>query len=246
MNAGKFHGPNTQTLHVTVGPTYVSVAVLKLTATSRADVQLNPGNVNFGTVSVGSKPTQAITVEYTGKQKDWKIVGVVPPTGPLDVSVKEAPRGFLSTPMALINGTAKYLVSVTLRADAPPGSLTEVIQLKTNDPAAPLVSINVSGVVEAPLSLSADTVRFDRVKVGESVTQKLIVRAATGPFRIQPIMDNGDGLSVETFPAPAPVQIITVRFTPKKPGHVKKEMKLHTDLGGGATTTIRVEGEGIE
>jgi hypothetical protein len=246
MNAGKFAGPNTQTLHVTVGPTFVSVAVLKLSANSRADVQLSPGGVNFGTVSVGAKPTQVVTVEYTGKQKDWKITGVVPPAGPFDVTVKETPRGLLSAPAALLGGSTKFAVTVALRADAVPGPLAEVIHLKTNDPAASVVAVNVSGVVEAALTLTADAVRFDRVKVGEAATQRLMVRAAAGPFKIQPVADDGDGVTVETFPAPAPVQVVTVRFAPAKPGAVRKEIRLKTDLGGGATTTITVEGEGVE
>ena len=248
MNTGKTPGtgPVTQTLNVTIGPTYVSEAIIRLTATSRADVQLSPGAVNFGTVSIGAKPTQVVTVEYTGKQKDWKITGVVPTAGPFDVTVKEAPRGLLSAPMALLGGTTKYTVTVALKADAPPGPLAEVVNLKTNDPAASVVAVNVTGYVEAPLTLSTDAVRFDRVKVGEVVTQKLMVRAAAGPFKIQPVADDGDGVTVETFPAPAPVQIVTVKFAPTKAGAVRRELKLKTDLGGGATTTITVEGEGVE
>lgn len=248
MNTAKFPaaGPNTQTVFVTFGPNFVSTAVLRLTANSRADVQLSPGQVNFGTVAVGAKPTQVVTLEYTGKQRDWKIAEVVPSAGPLDVTVKEAPRGLLSAPAALFGSASKFQVSVALRADAPAGPLHEIVTLKTNDPAAPLVQITVAGTVEAPLTLSTSTVKFEGVKVGESVGQKIIVRATAGPFKILPVADDGDGVTVESFPAPAPVQIVTVKFQPTKAGPVRKDVRLKTDLGGGAVAVIAVEADGVE
>jgi hypothetical protein len=247
MNTAQFNGAKTQTIQVTFGPNYVSTAVIRLSAVSRSDVQLNPGQVNFGTIPVGAKPTQVVTLEYTGKQKDWKVTGAVTPAGPIDVDVKEAPRGLLSAPATLFgSGSTKFLITVALKADAEPGPLHEVISLKTTDPAAPLVQVNVTGMVEAPLTLSTNVVRFEKVKVGETVSHKLMVRAASGPFKIKPVADEGDGVTVETFPAPAPVQIVTIKFTPEKAGPLKKELRLKTDLGGGATTVVTVEGEAVE
>jgi hypothetical protein len=80
MNTGKFTGPNAQAIYVTFGPNFVSTAVLKISANSRTDVSLNPGRVNFGTVSVGAQPTQTVTLEYDGRQRDWKLTGVLAPT----------------------------------------------------------------------------------------------------------------------------------------------------------------------
>lgn len=233
MNTAKFSGPNAQTVYVKVGPTYESTAVLRLSAVSRPDVQLTPGQVNFGTVTQGSKPAQTVVLEYSGRQRDWKITGVIPPAGPLEVEVKEASRGWV--------GGAKFAVAVTLKPTAAAGPLSEVVALKTNDPAAPVVNVNVVGVVQAPLTLSTAAVVFDKVKVGTTATHKIVVRAAAGPFRVEAVPDDGDGVSVETFPAAAPVQILTVKFAPTKPGGFRKDIRLKTDLGGGATTTLVVE-----
>jgi hypothetical protein len=237
MNTAKFSGSNTQTIYVKLGPTYQSTAVLRMTAVSRADVQLLPGQVNFGTVAVGAKPTQTVALEYNGRQRDWKVTGVVPPSGPIEVEVKETSRGWV--------GGAKYAVNVSLKPEAIAGPLSEVIALKTNDPAAPVVHVNVVGVIQAPLTLSTSSVRFEKVKVGSTAMHKVVIRAASGPFKIDSVSDEGDGISVETFPAASPVQIVTVKFAPTKAGGFRKELRLKTDLGGGAIATLVVEADAV-
>jgi hypothetical protein len=238
MDTSKFKGPNAQTMKVTFGPQYVSTAILRFEANSRTDVQLSPGRVHFGTVALGAKvPPQTVTVDYHGRQKDWKITGFVPPTGPIDVDVKQVTGGFAIR--------AKYQVTVSLRPDAPAGPVAEVVSLKTNDPTSPVVQVNVTGLVQAPLTLTADTVRFGKVAVGRTATFRVIVRATGGAaFVVQPVADAGDGISVETLPAASPTQILTVKFQPTRPGVVRKDVRLETSLGGGAAVTIRVEGEG--
>jgi hypothetical protein len=236
MNTDKFTGANAQTFFVTFGPQYVSTAVLQVKATSRADVTVTPGLVNFGVVGQGSKPSQAVTIKYAGRQRDWKVTGVVPPTGPLDVQVTEGNRGIIGF------GGPEYRVTVSLKADAPAGAVSEVVSLKTNDPTAPVIQVGVSGVVQAPVSVAPGKVRFDDVKLGgPGAVQKVVVRAAK-PFTIRPVADDGDGLTVETFPGAAPVQVVTVRYQPKAAGLLRKTVTFQTDLG---SATFAVEAVGV-
>ena len=93
MNAGKFVGHNAQTFYVTFGPKFVSTAVIRVQATSRTDVTLTPGAVAFGTVPLGSKTSQAVSVKYSGRTRDWKLTEVVPPQGPFEVKFAEVSRG---------------------------------------------------------------------------------------------------------------------------------------------------------
>lgn len=237
MNTAKFSGSNSQTVYVTFGPNYISTAIIRMSANSRTDVQLNPGQINFGTVTAGSKPVQTVTLEYHGRQRDWKVTEILKPEGPFEVSLKEVGRGFL---------TNKYQISVGLNADAPAGPISETLSLKTNDPTAPVVNVNVSGRVQSSVVLSQQSVSFDRVKVGSESVQKIVVRATSGPFRIQPIAQDDVGISVETFPAPAPVQIITVKFAPKKAGSFRKQIALSSDPPGAASATILVEAEAVD
>ena len=228
MNTDKFTGANAQTFFITFGPQYVSTAVLQLRAVSRADVTVTPGLVNFGVVAQGSKPAQTVSVKYAGKQRDWKVLGVVPPDGPLDVQ--------------LVALGGEYRLTVALKADAPPGAVSEVVSLRTNDPSAPLLQVTVAGVVQAPVSLSPAAVRLDDVKLGgPGAVQKVVVRA-TRPFKIQPVPDDGDGLTVETFPGSAPVQVVTVKYQPKAAGLLKKSLTFQTDLG---PATLAVEAVGV-
>lgn len=241
MDTAKFKGDNATTIYVTFRGVldqteFQNTAVLRIQANSRTDVQLSPGRVHFGTVAQGAKPVpHTVTVEYSGL-RDWKITGVVPPAGPIDVEVKPVGSGFLGS---------KYQVTVALKPDAPAGPVAEVIGLRTNDPTAPVVQVNVTGTVQAPVTLSTDAARFGKVTVGRSATLRVIVRGTNGtPFVVQPVAEDADGVSVETFPAANPTQIVTVKFQPTRPGVVRKDVKLQTSLGGGVSATIRVEGEG--
>jgi hypothetical protein len=122
--------------------------------------------------------------------------------------------------------------------------VSEPVTLRTNDPSAPLLHLNVAAAVQAPVSVSPNRVRFEKVKVGEQQAVKVMVRA-TRPFRVRPVADEGDGLSAEAFPGPLPVQIVTVTFAPKAAGPVRKEIRFTTDLPGGATAVLAVEADAV-
>ncbi len=239
MNTGKFVGQNTQTLYVTFGPKYVSEAVIRLQATSRTDVTLNPGAVAFGTVPQGTRAMQSVTVKYSGRSRDWKLTEVVPVQAPLDVTVTEVSRG------GPFRGGVEYQVHFVLRANAPPGPIAEQVVIKTTDPTQPTVQIAVTGTVAAPLEVAPNKVRFDGVRVGESASQRVIVRAAR-PFRIVGIDGTGDGLTVDqpATTAAVPVQFLTIKFEPKTVGVVSRAVRIRTDLDGG-TVTLPVEAEGL-
>lgn len=238
MNAGKFVGQNAQTFYVTVGPKFVSTAVIRVSATSRTDVGVSPGAVSFGTVPQGTRLSQSVQVKYSGRTRDWKITEVVAGAYPFEVKLSEVSRG------GPLRGGAEYQVDVTLNGKSDPGPISEQITLKTNDPTNPLIHVGVTGTVVAPLELAPGKVRFE-AKVGESVTQRVLVRAAK-PFKVVGVDGTGDGITVELPAAQAalPVQVIVVRFTPKVPGAVARQLRIRTDAGE-AAALLPVEAEGI-
>lgn len=238
MNAGKFVGANSQTFYVTFGPKAVSTAVIRVSAVSKTDVSVNPGAVAFGTVSPGAKATQAVKVEYKGRMRDWRITEAVTPHGPFDVQVTETSRG------GPLRGGAEYAVTVGLKANAPPGPLADTLTLKTNDPANPVVTLAVTGAVSVPLEVAPARVRFDPVTVGQSASQRVLVRAAR-PFRVLGVNGAVGDITVE-LPAtttPLPLHAITVKFDPTRLGAVSQQLQIRTDLDGGATVTVPVEAE---
>ena len=241
MNTAKFVGQNSQTFYVTFGPKFVSTAAIRVSATSRTDVSLSPGAVNFGTVPQGTRVNQAVQIKYSGRSRDWKITEVVQGTYPFDVKLAEVSRG------GPIRGGAEYQVDVTLHATALPGAISEQITLKTNDSAHPLIHIGVTGTIVAPLELSPNKVRLEAKVGGEPATQRVLVRAAK-PFKVLSVEGAEGDVSVElpATAAPLPLQVITVKFAPKQAGSATQNLRIRTDLAGDVTATLPVDVEGTK
>jgi hypothetical protein len=231
MDTSKFKGANAQTFNVTFGPSFVSTATIQVKAVSRADVQLNPGTVSFGTVSQGSSPTQSVNIKYTGRQKDWKITGAAESNGPFEVVIEEG-RWFNS----------EFKASIKLKSDAAPGQLSGTVQLKTNDTTSPIITIPVSANIQAPITISPAKASFGKIELGQSTTIRIMVRSAK-PFKIESFHDDKIGISADVaLAAAAPVQVVNVKFTPKQLGSIKAELKLKTDVAG-TLLTIPIEAE---
>ena len=233
LDSSKFTGTGSETVQVSFGPTNVSTATLRVSAVSRADVMLAPGSFNFGVVTPGSTPTKSVTLEYAGKQKDWAVTGVVDPTGPFEVTLGQSKAG-------------KTKVSVTLKSktDGVTGSFNDFLQLLTNDPATPVVNVAINGTLLSPLEVRPGKVNFAAVRLGESRSFHVLVSGnGVGAFKVEPLADAGDGLSVQTLPGEGPNQTIVVKFTPTKAGAFAKDVKLTTNLKSLATVNLSVVAE---
>ncbi len=233
MDAHKFTGFKTVNIRVTVGPDFVSTAELKVTATSRADIVFNPGQVAFGTVARGLTPSAIVAVEYAGKLP-WQVSDVTAP--------KEAPFSAEVKEMYRRPGQVGYQVKVTLKPDAAPGPFKEFVYLKTNDPNAALVPVLVDGSVLSPLTVAPSELRLGEVKTGEALTRRVVVRG-NKPFRVTgiegpPVVT----LGAEPGAAPNTYQTVTLQVSPSQAGAFKHEVKIKTDL---QDTPIIVIIEGI-
>jgi hypothetical protein len=185
MDGRRYSGNKTVTVTVTVGPTYISTAMLKVTANGRADVVFNPGEANFGIVAQGSTPSRTVDVEYAGPLK-WTITEVNTGGGPFTAEAKELYRR---------PGQVGYRVTITLKPDAPAGIIKNEVLIKTNDPASPTVPLQVEGIVQASLQIFPSALNLGSVKPGMPVVRKVIVRGS-GPFRILKVDGLGDGIEV--------------------------------------------------
>jgi len=76
-----------------------------------SDVVLNPGMVDFGLVSRGQVPSQAIAIDRIGKP-DWRIVKITSASKALNATLQETRRQ---------DGAVGYQLSVSLKPDAPAG-----------------------------------------------------------------------------------------------------------------------------
>ena len=232
MDTAKFSGPNTQTLYVTVGPTFISTAILRISANSQTDVTLSaPGELQFGTVAAGASPAKSLTVEYRGRQADWAVSEPATPSPHADIRV---------TP----SGKGKFTITATLRPEVAAGSITEIISLRTGDPKAPVLPVTLRAVVQAPAQASPDRVSLGSVRVGETAFQKVIIRSnGGGAFKAEPVFEPETGLSVETLGTQTPVQSVTIRLTPTAAtvGNFRKVIGVRTTINGGTTVPVTVE-----
>jgi len=233
LDTSKSSGPVSETVHVSVGPTFVSTAKLRVIANARADITLTPGSVNFGNVAQGTKATQTVTLEYAGKQKDWKLTGAVG-SSLYDTTTADLGRG-------------KFKITVTLKPEVPAGPLNETLALNTNDAGVSQIRIGLRAAIQGPIEVSTPRIVFPKLRVGETSSYRVIVRGnGVGAFTIDPLADHGDGLSVQTIGTASPVHTIVVSMSPTKAGAFRTELKLKTSLKSNATVQITIEGEAEE
>lgn len=235
MDASKFVGSKTVKIFVTVGPKFISTATLTVSAIARGDVAFSPSEIDFGGVQRGQTPTKAIEIEYTGGLADWRVNEIVKSgTAPFELKVEELPR--------LVNGAPRkgYRILATMKADAAAGTIRQEIVLKTNDPAAPVLTFQIVGNVQAGLAVSPGSINVRELKVGETQTKKVFVRGAR-PFRILAVDGQGDGIKVDVPNRLDSTQVLTIHIAPTKAGAFRKQLLIRTDLDGDSMPLV-IEG----
>jgi hypothetical protein len=232
MDTTRFSGEKTVAIHLTVGPEWVDTATLTVHFNARADVVLNPGEIDFGVIHHGQSPTKFIDVEYAGSLP-WAVSTVS----------KEHDAPFELKAETLPNRASKgYRIFATIKADARAGSFKQVVTLITNDPANPTFTFNVLGNIQATLNVAPSAIDLAGVKVGESQTRKVVV-SGSRPFHILGIDGQGDGVAAVPEPREGSTQIVDVTFSPAKAGELKKQLVIRTDLDN-ETVTVTVQGNG--
>src|ERR1700677_1670174 len=188
MDARRFNGPKTIQIFVTVGPQYISTATLTVSATTRQNVELNPGEINFGVVHRGETPTQIIDVQHSGGA-NWRLEEIIKNSNaPFDLRVEDL-KGRLGA------GKPGYRIFATLKADAAAGEFKQEVLLKTNDAATQMLSFYISGNIQAPLVATPANLALNSVKVGAPADEKRVSIRGSQPFRIARIDGQGQGLS---------------------------------------------------
>ncbi len=235
MDGRQFNGHKQVRVYVTVGPEYVSTATLTVTANARQDVVFTPGELDFGSVARGQSPSKFIDVEYVGGV-EWQVTEIVKSAAsPFDLKVETLPQ--------LVNQPPRrgYRIHATVKADAPAGQFKQEVVLKTNDPSSPVLTFNVSGSVQATLTVSPSPVAVTGLRVGESQTKKLLVRGHRD-FKITAVDGQGDGITVEIPNRQEKTHVLTVLVAPTRAGELRRQLIIRTDLDN-ESATVQVEGE---
>jgi hypothetical protein len=236
MDARQFTGAKTIRIYLTVGPKFVSTATLVVSANARGDVAFTPRELDFGNFQRGATMTKPVDVEYGGGQADWRVTEIVKSaSAPFELKVEELPRLVGSSPRR------GYRIHATMRADAPPGTFKQEVILKTNDPSSPVLTFNVVGNVQAGgLAVSPSPINVSGIKVGETQTKKVFVRASR-PFRVTAIDGQGDGVTVDVPNRQDTTLVLTITVQATKAGDLRRQLGIRTDLDG-EVTPLLIEG----
>jgi hypothetical protein len=217
FNTASFSGSHGATLTVTIDQPYWTEVQLNVTGYIRSDVMVQPGSVQFGSVSQGSAAEKQVVVTSPGR-----IVGVRSDNPLLTATVTPVGRG-----------QNAYQLTVRLADSAPAGYVREHVSLVTSDRQAP-IPVLVEGRVTAALSVSPNWLLLGTVDPGQIVTKQIVVQGKQ-PFTIKQITPAGEGLAFDLSAAKEPktVHVIPVTFTAgNKPGKLLRTLQIETDLGG--------------
>jgi hypothetical protein len=223
VDTRSFLGRKDATLTVVLDRPFPAEVQLNLYCYIRGDVVLQPGAVQFGTVPQGAAAQRKLSVSYAGRG-DWQIVRVESVSPYLAGQVVETLRG---------GNRVAYDLIVTLRDDAPPGTIQEHLMLVTNDSGmSARVPVPVEGVVAPAVSVRPALLMMGVVETGGSVTRQLVIQGQT-PFRITAVQCDDPRITVPLPEKADKLHIIPVTFRASDtPGNVSAKLRIVTDLAG--------------
>jgi hypothetical protein len=233
-NTRTFTGSRSMTITVTFDQPRLESVALRVSGYSRQDVVFNPSQVSFGVVSRGKSTERTLKVEYAGPD-DFKITEVIPPEG-FEASIDELYRE---------PRKAGYNLKVKLPESASPGNLFASVQLKTNDPKTPILTVPVTGVVEANLSAAPDHLEFGQVKMGEKLVKKIVIKAKE-PFTLAKVVGDIDGVSVKSTEGERTAHIIEISYSPTHLGEIQQKILLQTSLSGEEPLAVNLSASVVE
>lgn len=195
---------------------------LRVDGNIRGDVVFQPGAVKFESIDQGTPSEQKVTVTYAGRS-NWKLVDVRGASDALEVELTQTQR---------YTGRVAYDLLVRLKDSAAAGYFNEQLVLVTNDELNPRIPIYVSGRVVPQISVSPESLLFNSVTEGQTVTKKCLVRGKT-PFKIVAIKcDDEACIQCSTDDQASDRHIVEVRFHANtEAGDVKIPIYITTDLG---------------
>jgi hypothetical protein len=240
MDTRNFVGKKATTLHVALVSAGGREAEVKLSVSSTilSDIVLNPGTIDFGSVSRGQTPTQTLTVERVG-MPGWKVERIVSACKAIDATLTETARD---------GQGVVYLLKVNLLPGMPSGAVRDEIRLLTNDPETPAFPVLVTATIRGDLTASPSVLALGHVPSAGSVQGRFLIRS-TRPFAVRAIEGDGDGFkaSVDDLTS-KPVHIVTVTYRRddgSTRGDLRRAFRVHSDLAGEApldlTATVHVE-----
>ncbi len=222
FNTGTFTGQKAATLTVSIDQPFFTEIQLNVKGYIRSDIVLTPSEAAFGNIPEGEPRTMEFALNYAGRS-DWEITRVVSPFEFLTTSLEERSRE---------NGRVSYTLRVDLLENAPAGMLQNQLILHTNDRRLTSLPIGLSATIEPPLQVSPQGLALGKVKPGEPVEQRLVLRGKEA-FRILEISSEDAEIRFDNDEKSKRAHLINIILAPQargREGDVKGHVLLKTDM----------------
>ena len=226
MDTRNFLGVKATILYVTLVTASGREAEVRLGVTSNilADIVLNPGALDFGSVMKGQTPSQTLTIDRIGAP-GWRFERMVSASRVLTAQLAETRRD--------TKGSVGYTLTVGIKPDAPAGPLRDEIRLLSNDREATSIPIMVTGYVRGNLTAAPSILTMGEVASTAGKQGRFIVRGSQ-PFTITSIEGAGDGFSIAPAEGTRKNQhVVTLTYKPEEGstrGDLRRVFRVHTDL----------------
>jgi hypothetical protein len=178
FNTRSFIGTKSAMITVVLDRPYYAEVQLTVGGTIRSDIVVEPGEVKFGDVEVGTSRKATLRISYAGR-RDWKIIDVQGNSDVLEVRLEDPIRQ---------SNLVTYTMHVRLREDAPVGDVLDEMIVVTDDPDQrdSQFTLPVTARIRPPITVTPEKVVIGDVRSGELRQQRVIVKSKK-PFAIESI-----------------------------------------------------------
>src|SRR5262249_55744087 len=133
-----------------------------------------------------------------------------------------------------------YLLTVTLRPDAPAGAFRDELRVMTNDPESPSVPVLVTGQVQGDLTATPSVLALGRAGAAGAKGRYLV--RSTKPFAITTITGNGEGFEAKADDGTKKMlHVVELTYKPSAGslrGDLRRTFQVQTDLPGEAPVDL--------
>jgi hypothetical protein len=234
MDTRRFHHLKETALTVTFDQPLFAQVRIPVKAYINPDVQLNPGEAQFGQIARGKDELRRIAISYAWRGKS-AITEAVSKNPNVEARLVESRRDSF---------TIHYELHVTVKGSAPLGELRDQVTLTTDDPANPSIPVLVEARVEPEYAISPELVSFGKLAPGERKTLNIVARGRT-KFTIEKIeSDKTAGVFEVRLPKDArTIHVLPLTMIgPAEPGVINEEFTV-TISGSPDPVTFKVYGK---
>jgi len=229
LNTLRFVGDRKATITVSISSPQWTEVQLEIVGTVRQDIVVNPGSVDFQTVSSGSDAQRTVDINYAGSDI-WKIKEVRSSNPAIKCELKETKRG---------QGLVSYKATVSLGDSAAAGYLADRLTFVTNDNRLQEFPVNVTGYVK-PSVEGPSMLNLGRMEKGQTLKKKIVIRSVS-EFKILAVSCADKRIKVEhKVDEKKKLHFLDVTVTGSAGGKITEPILVKTDL---ASTKIKLAGD---